>query len=219
MAVGVKICGLKTEEMLRAAIEAGADQIGFVFFPKSPRNVSVETAAGLAPVARGKVEIVALVVDADDALIDAIAAQVAPDLFQLHGSETPERAAAIRTRTGIPVMKVIKIADAADLAPVSRFAPVVDRFLFETKPPADLKGALPGGNGVTFDWRLIRGLDPGRPYMLSGGLDAENVATAIATAQAPAVDVSSGVERAPGEKDPDKIRAFIRAAREAVVPA
>ena len=219
MAIEVKICGLKTVEALDAALGAGADFVAFNFFPKSPRSVSVEAAARLGAHVRGRAKIVALVVDADDALIAAISAQLKPDLFQLHGSETPERCAAIRASTGIPIMKAIKVATAEDLAPIAAFAPVVDRFLFDAKAPPGLAGALPGGNGLSFDWRLIRGLDPGRPYMLSGGLDAENVAAAIAATGTPAVDVASGVERSPGEKDPDRIRAFVRAAREAVVAA
>lgn len=211
----VKICGLKTAETVAAALEAGADMIGFVFFPRSPRNVTIDEAARLAAPARGRAAVVALTVDADDAAIDAIAAGLRPDLLQLHGAETPERVAAIRRRTGVPVMKAIRVAEAADLAPVAAYAEVADRLLFDAKPPPGLVGALPGGNGLAFDWRLIRDLDPGRPAMLSGGLDPDNVARALAMTGIGAVDVSSGVESAPGVKDPDQIRAFLRAARSA----
>jgi phosphoribosylanthranilate isomerase len=159
---------------------------------------------------------VALVVDADDRLIEKIVEGLKPDLLQLHGSETPARAAEIGRRFGVPVMKVLKIATAEDLAPVMAFAPHVDRFLFDTKAPPTLQDALPGGNGIAFDWRLIAGLDPGRPSMLSGGLDIANVADAIRLTGTGGIDVSSGVERAPGEKDPALIKAFIAAARAAL---
>lgn len=209
----VKICGLSTAETVAAALDAGADMLGFVFFPRSPRHVAVETAAALAGPARGRAQIVALTVDASDEALDAIVAGLSPDILQLHGAETPARAAAIRARTGIAVMKAIRVGEAADLAPVPDFAAHVDRFLFDAKPPPGLTGALPGGNGLAFDWRLVRGLAPGRPWMLSGGLDPANVAEALDLTGAPAVDVSSGVESAPGVKDPDLIRAFIRAVR------
>ncbi|MEJ1157205.1 phosphoribosylanthranilate isomerase [Prosthecomicrobium sp. N25] len=213
MSLLVKICGLKTPETVAAALEAGADMVGFVFFPRSPRNVSLTEAALLAEPVRGRAGIVALTVDATDDDLAAIVDVLRPDLLQLHGAETPKRAAAVRARFGVPVMKAVRIAEAADLAPVAAFAPHVDRFLFDAKPPPALAGALPGGNGLAFDWRLVRDLDPGRPYMLSGGLDPANVARAIAVTRTPAVDVSSGVESAPGVKDPDRIRAFLREAR------
>lgn len=216
MAIEVKICGLKSAEMIETAIDAGADFIGLVFFPKSPRNVRIAEAEQLAPVARGRAGIVSLLVDADDVLIDEIVRKIRPDLLQLHGSETPERAAEIRSRTGIPIMKVLKVADAGDLEPVAAFRPHVDRFLFDAKPPKDLQGALPGGNGISFDWRLMKDFDAGRPAMLSGGLDASNVGEAIRLTGMHSVDVSSGVERAPGEKDADRIKAFIAAARGAL---
>ena len=212
MTLDVKICGLKTDEAVAAALEAGADMVGFVFFPKSPRNVSIEAAARLAEPARGRAVIVALAVDPDDALVAAIASGLRPDLIQLHGHESPERCAAIRAATGIPIMKAIPVAEAEDLAIVPAYVPHVDRFLFDAKPPKR-PDALPGGNGLSFDWRLIAGLDPGRPFMLSGGLDPETVAAAITTTGVGGVDVSSGVESAPGVKDPAKIRAFVARAR------
>lgn len=211
MSVIVKICGLSTEATLDAALEAGAEWIGLNFFPKSPRYVDLAKAAELAALARGKAQIAALVVDADDATLAAIVQQVAPDWLQLHGSESVERVAEIRRRFGLPVMKAIGIRSAEDLAVVPAYAAVADHLLLDAKPP---KGAvLPGGNGVPFDWRLLDALDPALTYMLSGGLDADNVAAAIAATTASGVDVSSGVETAPGIKDADKIRAFIAAAR------
>jgi len=214
MTIEVKICGLKTEEAVAAALEVGADLIGFVFFPKSPRNVSLDDAVRLATPARGRAKIVALVVDPSDELVDAIRDRLAPDLLQLHGHESPERCAEIRARTGLALMKAIPVAEAADLDVVPAYFPHVDRFLFDAKPPKR-PDALPGGNGLAFDWRLIRDLDPGRPRMLSGGLDPANVATAVAVTGVRAVDVSSGVESAPGIKDPARIRAFVTNARAA----
>jgi phosphoribosylanthranilate isomerase len=214
MALEVKICGLKTDEAVDAALAAGADLLGFVFFPKSPRNVSLDEAVRLAAAARGRAKIVALAVDPDDALVEAIATRLAPDLLQLHGKETPERVAEIGARWGLSIMKAIAIAEEADLAVVPAYVPHVTRILFDAKPPKTPQ-ALPGGNGLPFDWRLVRDLDPGRPVMLSGGLDPSNVAEAIAVTGVSAVDVSSGVESAPGVKDPAKIAAFVRNARAA----
>ncbi len=214
MALDVKICGLKTEEAVDAALAAGADLLGFVFFPKSPRNVSIDEAVTLAARARGRAKIVALAVDPDDALVEAIASRLAPDLLQLHGKETPERVAEIGARWGLSIMKAIPVAEEADLAVVAAYVPHVARILFDAKPPKTPQ-ALPGGNGLAFDWRLVRDLDPGRPVMLSGGLDPSNVAEAIAVTGVSAVDVSSGVESAPGVKDPAKIAAFVRNARAA----
>ena len=162
---------------------------------------------------RGRAQKVALTVDADDAMIDAIVAALAPDLLQLHGKEPPERVAALKRRLGLPVMKAIAVAERGDLAAVARYATVADRLLFDARAPRD--ATRPGGLGKPFDWRLLEDLDLAIPFMLSGGLDAGNVAEAVRITGAGAVDVSSGVERAPGEKDPDKIRAFVRAAREA----
>ncbi len=215
MALEVKICGLRTDETVAAALDAGADLIGFVFFPKSPRNVSLDEAIRLAAPARGRAKVVALAVDPDDALVDAIATRLAPDLLQLHGHETAQRVAEIAARSGLAIMKAIPVAEAADLAAVPAYLPHVTRLLFDAKPPKTPQ-ALPGGNGLAFDWRLIRDLDPGRPVMLSGGLDPSNVARAIEVTGVSAVDVSSGVESAPGVKDPAKILDFIRNARNAV---
>jgi len=207
----VKICGLSTEETLDAALAAGADMVGFVFFAKSPRAVSAGQAASLAARARGRAEIVALTVDMDDEALAGIVATVQPDWLQLHGSESASRVAEVRARFGIPVLKAIGIREKADLAGLSAYADVADRLLLDAKPP---RGAvLPGGNGVPFDWRLLDALDPGLSYMLSGGLDAGNVATALALTRPSGIDTSSGVESAPGKKDPERIRAFIAAIR------
>jgi phosphoribosylanthranilate isomerase len=213
MALLVKICGLRTREALDAALDAGADLVGFVFFAPSPRNVSFEDARALGLRASGRALKVALSVDAEDGLLDAIVAALRPDMLQLHGKESPERVAAVKARFALPVVKAIAVEERADLAAVSDFARVADRLLFDARPPRD--ATRPGGLGRTFDWRLLQGIDPGIPYMLSGGLHAGNVAEALRITGAPAVDVSSGVERAPGDKDADKIRAFIGAAREA----
>ena len=207
----VKICGLKTPETLAAAIDAGADMVGFVFFPKSPRHIDLATAEVLGRQAQGKALKVALTVDADDAALAAIVAALNPDLLQLHGHESPERVAAIRARFGLPVMKAIGVAHADDLKDVQAFAAVADRLLFDAKPPKD--AAHPGGNGLAFDWSLLTGLDLSIPSMVSGGLDPANVAEALRRTRAQGVDVSSGVETAPGQKDPAKITAFVRAAK------
>lgn len=207
----VKICGLKTPETLAAALDAGADMVGFVFFPKSPRHIDLATAEGLGRQAQGKALKVALTVDADDAALAAIVAALNPDLLQLHGHESPERVAAIRARFGLPVMKAIGVAHADDLKDVQAFAAVADRLLFDAKPPKD--AAHPGGNGLAFDWSLLTGLDLSIPSMVSGGLDPANVAEALRRTKAQGVDVSSGVETAPGQKDPAKITAFVRAAK------
>lgn len=215
MSTIVKICGLRSAEAVAAALAAGADMIGFVFFPKSPRHVSLDEAAALAAAARGRAEIVALTVDADDAAITAIRDDLRPDWFQLHGKETPERVAAVRQLAGTQVMKAIAVAEAADVARHVSYAPVVDRLLFDAKPPRD--AALPGGNGVTFDWDILAAGAGGKPFMLSGGLDPDNVGAAVRRlADVPGflgVDVSSGVERGPGEKDAGRIAAFVAAAR------
>ena len=214
MAVEVKICGLSTPETVDAAVEAGADLVGFVFFPKSPRNVTLEQAAALAARARGKAKIVTLVVDADDALLEAIAAQVRPDLIQAHGAETPERIAEIARLTGRPIIKAIRVKDDADIAAAADFSTVASLILYDAKAPETLGNALPGGNGHAFDWGLLEG--ERRPaFMLAGGLTPENVAEAIRVTGAPVVDVSSGVESAPGIKDIGLIRKFIEAAKAA----
>lgn len=211
MSALVKVCGLGTPETLEAALAAGADWVGFVRFPKSPRHLDLAVGRRLSAAARGRAGRVLLVVDPDDAALDAAVEALDPDLVQLHGHETPERVAAVRARTGRPVMKAVGIADAADLTTLPAYAAVADRLLLDAKPPPG--AAHPGGNGLAFDWRLLVGLDPGRPYMLSGGLTPETVAEAIRVTGAPAVDVSSGVERVPGIKDPDRIAAFVAAAR------
>ncbi|MEZ5856717.1 MAG: phosphoribosylanthranilate isomerase [Hyphomicrobiaceae bacterium] len=213
MALRIKIWGLKTAVAMAAALEAGADDVGLVFFPPSPRDVTIEEAAGLAEIARGRAGIVALTVDADDALLQRIAAEVRPDLLQLHGSETPERVAQIRKRFGIPVMKAIKVATREDAAVALDYSGIADLVLFDARAP---KGAvLPGGNGVPFDWRALDDVKGRVAYMLSGGLTPENVANAIRATGATAIDVSSGVETSPGEKSAARIDAFIKAARAA----
>ncbi|MEZ5775202.1 MAG: phosphoribosylanthranilate isomerase [Hyphomicrobiaceae bacterium] len=215
MPVKVKICGLSTPETLRAALEAGADMIGLVLFPKSPRNVSLETAAELAELARGHAEVVVLMVDPDDDLVRRAAEAIRPDLIQLHGSESPERVAAVRALSGVPVMKVIKVETAADALQSRAFRGVADRIMFDAKAPKGLKGALPGGNGITFDWRALEAVAGDGPYMLSGGLTPDTVAAAVRLTGAPMVDVSSGVERRPGEKDCALIGRFVAEAQAA----
>ena len=209
--VEIKICGLSTPQTLEAAIAAGADLAGFVFFPPSPRNIDLDRARELGAVAAGRIRKVALTVDADDAFIASIIEALKPDLLQLHGRETPQRVAAVRATFGLPVMKAIGVSTQADLAAVAAYEPVVDRILFDAKPP---KGAvLPGGNGNAFDWTILRDAVVRKPWMLSGGLDASNVAQALQISGATAVDVSSGVESVPGVKDPQRIGQFIAAVR------
>jgi phosphoribosylanthranilate isomerase len=210
----VKICGLNSHEALDAALDAGADLVGFVRFPRSPRHVDLEEARALSQRARGKALRAALTVDADDAELAAIVETLDPDILQLHGEETPGRVADVRARFGRAVMKAVGIAQEADLERLAVYAEVADRLLLDAKPPKSAE-ALPGGNGLAFDWRLVAGLDLSRPFMLSGGLAPENVAEAIRLTGARALDVSSGVERRPGVKDPAKIEAFVRAARAA----
>lgn len=211
MSVLVKICGLKTSQALDVALEAGADLVGFVFFAPSPRHVGVEAARALGQRVRGRAQKVALSVDARDDELAASIEALEPDLLQLHGRETPERVAMVRERFGLPVMKALPIAERADLAAIRLYDAVADRLIFDAR--AELAATRPGGLGKRFDWRLLEKLQSRVPFMLSGGLDALNVADALRITAAPGVDVSSGVERAPGEKDPDKIRAFIAAAR------
>jgi len=213
MSLTVKICGLSTPEALDVALDAGADMVGFVFFPPSPRNLSFKTAAALESRVRGRARKVALSVDADDTLLAYVVDALGPDILQLHGSESPLRVAAIKARFKLPVMKAIPVETKGDLAAIARYAVVADRLLFDARAPRE--ATRPGGLGKTFDWRLLENLAPGVPFMLSGGLDAGNVGEALRVTGAPGVDVSSGVERAPGEKDADKIRAFVRAARAA----
>jgi phosphoribosylanthranilate isomerase len=215
MSVLVKICGLNDPWSVAAAVEAKADMIGLVFYPPSPRAVTLERAIELAgAVTDGPVR-VALVVDPDDRLVSEITATGVIDMIQVHGHETARRVSEIQARSGLPVMKALRIGTAPDVAGAAHYDGVADRILFDAKAPQDLVGRLPGGNGLRFDWRLMEGLALKTPWMLSGGLDAENVAEAIRLTAATAVDTSSGVEDSPGVKNPAKIRAFIAAVREA----
>lgn len=209
----IKICGLSTPETLEAALAAGAEMIGLNFHPKSPRYVTPERAAELADQARGRTGIVALVVDYTPEQAAELARIVRPDWMQLHGRETPEQVAAIRAATGLPVMKALGVATAADLDQIALYHGVADRILLDAKPPKD--AAYPGGHGRPFDWTLLSSLDPAFRFMLSGGLDPANVAEAIRITRPVGVDVSSGVESAPGVKDVDRIAEFVRAARSA----
>jgi phosphoribosylanthranilate isomerase len=211
MTLLVKICGLKTLEALDVALEAGADMVGFVFFAPSPRSVGFEAARALGARVRGRAQKVALSVDANNEQLAAMIEALAPDMLQLHGKEPPERVAMVRGRFGLPVMKALPIAERTDLSPIRLYDKVADRLLFDARAP---RGATrPGGLGKRFDWQLLENLKAVVPFMLSGGLDAGNVAEALRITRASGVDVSSGVERAPGEKDPAKIRAFIAAVR------
>jgi phosphoribosylanthranilate isomerase len=213
MTMRVKICGLSTLDTLDAALDAGADFVGLVFFPKSPRNVSLALAATLAQHVRGTsaASVVALTVDADDALLDQICAQVRPDFLQLQGDESPKRAAAIKTRFACSVIKAIPVATHADTQRALDYGEIATFVLFDAKPPP--QSTLPGGNGHAFDWRTLDAVKGRVTYMLAGGLTPDNVAAAIAETSAYAVDVSSGVERAPGLKDVALIRRFIAAAK------
>ena len=215
MPAEVKICGLSTAETVEAAIAAGAGFVGLVFYPKSPRNISLERARVLADQARGRAKIVALIVDADDTLVDDIAMQVEPDLFQAHGGESAERIGQISRRTGISVIKAIKLGAPGDLAAAQPYRGIASFIMYDAKLPQGFVDALPGGNGVAFDWSLLKGSQRQERFILSGGLTPGNVAEAIHITQAPVVDVSSGVERAPGIKDIGLIRKFIEAARSA----
>ena len=213
MTLLVKICGLSTPDALDVALDAGADLVGFVFFPPSPRHLGFAVARTLGERVQGRAQKVALSVDADDTSLAGSIEALRPDFLQLHGTETPTRVAAVKKRFGLPVMKAIAVETPSDLAAVAAYAGIADRLLFDARPPR--AATRPGGLGKSFDWRLLEKLDPGLPFTLSGGLDAGNVAEALRITGAGAVDVSSGVERAPGLKDPEKIRAFIAAAREA----
>jgi phosphoribosylanthranilate isomerase len=213
MTVQAKICGLSTPETMTAALEGGAAFVGLVFYPPSPRAVTLEQAAALAALVPDGVVTTGLLVDADDATIAAILKEVPLDLLQLHGSESPERIAEVKASFGLPVMKVVKLRQPGDLAAVEPYLAVADRLLFDAKPPAEMTSALPGGNAVAFDWTLLAGTTWALPWMLAGGLSPENVAQAIAISGAPAVDVSSGVEDRPGVKNPNKIKAFLDAVR------
>lgn len=211
--VDAKICGLKTPETVDAAVAGGAFMLGFNFFAKSPRYVTPALAAELGERVPAKVIKVGLVVDADDESIAAILAAAKLDLLQLHGKETPERVAAIRARFGLPVMKVVSVADATDIASANQYEGVADRLMFDTKPPKSLANALPGGNAISFDWSLLQGRRFRLPWMLAGGLHAANLAEAVRATGTPAVDTSSGVEDRPGEKNISKIKEFLAVAK------
>ncbi len=209
----IKICGLSTPEALEAALDAGADMAGFVFFAPSPRNVPLEAARMLGARVEGRAQKVSLTVDADDDFLAAVIAALAPDILQLHGKETPARAAEIAAKFRLPVMKAIGISSAADLAAIPQYEGAADRLLFDARPPKD--ATRPGGNGLAFDWALLKGISPAKPWMLSGGLTPDNAAAALRETRAPGLDVSSGVESAPGVKDIDRIEDFMARARAA----
>ncbi len=211
MSLDVKICGLSTRETLGAALGAGADMVGFVFFPPSPRHVSFDLARELGAIVKGQAKKVALTVDADDATLSAIVAALKPDILQLHGHESVSRVLELKQRFGLEVMKALSVETSADLASLPDYAAVSDRILFDARPPKD--ATRPGGLGATFDWHVLENLDLKRPYMVSGGLSVVNVAEALRVTRAGGVDVSSSVEREPGVKDPQLIERFIRAAR------
>ena len=213
MSIEVKICGINAPEALAAAVEGGADYVGFVFYPRSPRAVTPAAAHALAIQAPARVVKVGNAVDLDDASLAAILAAVPLDLWQLHGAESPARVAQIKARFGLPVMKAVKIAGAEDVAAAEAYFRVADRLLFDAKPPKEMTGALPGGNALAFDWQLLAGKTWPLPWMLSGGLEPANVAEAARISGARAVDVSSGIEDRPGLKNPEKIAAFLAAAK------
>jgi phosphoribosylanthranilate isomerase len=213
MPLDIKICGLKTPDAMAAAMAGGASHVGFIFFAKSPRYVTPADAGELRIAARGRAQAVAVTVDADDAALDTIVEAMQPDMLQLHGKETPERVSTVKARYGLPVMKAVALREAADLETIKPYLGTADRFLFDAKPPAGSE--LPGGNGVSFDWRILQQLDAGIDYMLSGGLNAANIGDALRLANPPGIDISSGVESAPGVKEPALIEQFFRAVRAA----
>ena len=213
MAIEVKICGVNSPAALGAAVAGGADYLGFNFYPPSPRYVTPKAAREIAAAAPESLTKVGVVVDLDDVALAAILERAPLDMLQLHGRESPARVAAIRAHFGLPVMKAVKIAGADDVAAAAAYCAVAERLLFDAKPPKDMAGALPGGNALALDWQLLAGTAWPIPWMLSGGLDADNVAEALRVSGARAVDVSSGVEDRPGVKNPDKIRAFLTAAK------
>ncbi len=209
----IKICGLSDEAGVDAALAAGADMVGFVFFEPSPRNITLDRAKMLSARAGGRARKVALTVDADDACLAAVIEALAPDLLQLHGQESPERVSYVRARFGLPVMRAIGMASARDLEVAARFAPVADALLFDARPPRE--AVLPGGNGEAFDWSLLRGFELAKPWFLAGGLHCDNVVDALSATGARGLDVSSGVETSPGVKSPEKIARFVALARNA----
>ncbi len=213
MALEVKICGINSFAAARAAADGGADLVGLVFYPPSPRHMTMAEAAEIAAaIPEEHISKVGVLVDPEDRMIEDILAHVDLDMLQLHGNESPERVAEVSARYGLPVMKAVKLAVEADLRAAHAFAAVADRLLFDAKPPDGLKGKLPGGNALAFDWTLLKGREWPVPWMLSGGLNAGNLAEAVQTSGARAVDVSSGVEDRPGHKDPARIKAFLAAA-------
>lgn len=213
MAVSTKICGVSTPEAVRAALDGGAAYLGFVFFAASPRNITVELAARLAEPVRGRAKVVALTVDPSDAELDRIAAGLRPDFIQLHGKEAPARVREAAQRSGAGAIKVVPVSDASDLDAAGQYETVAEHLMFEPRPPKD--ATRPGGLGAPLDWSLMAGRRFQRPWFLAGGLDPWNVAEAVRQSGAPIVDVSSGVERGPGLKDPALITAFLDAARKA----
>ncbi|MFY9896418.1 MAG: phosphoribosylanthranilate isomerase [Xanthobacteraceae bacterium] len=213
MSLIVKICGLSTPETLDAALDAGADMVGFVFFPPSPRHLQFDEARALGQRVRGRAQKVALTVDAEETFLQSVAEALRPDILQLHGSESVAAIQGIRRKFGLPVMKALPIAVKGDLDRIARYATVADRLLFDARAPRD--ATRPGGLGNTFDWHLLEDVHANVPFMLSGGLDVDNIGEALRITRASGIDVSSGVERAPGVKDVDKIIAFVRAARRA----
>ncbi|MGN7772254.1 phosphoribosylanthranilate isomerase [Phyllobacterium sp. 22552] len=213
MNLDIKICGLKTDDAVAAALDGGASHIGFIFFAKSPRNIDPVEAGRLRKAAIGRAKAVAVTVDADDATLDAIVAAMKPDFLQLHGHETVERVAQVKARFGLPVIKAFALRERDDLDQIKPYDGVADMFLFDAKPP---KGSeLPGGNGVSFDWQLLSALGGQVPYMLSGGLNAANIGAALQATNARGIDISSGVESAPGVKDVSLIKEFFQAVRAA----
>ena len=209
----IKICGLSTPSTLETALDAGADMVGFVFFPPSPRHIESALARDLAAIVGSRALKVALSVDASDDYLDEVAAALKPDILQLHGRETPQRVAQLRARFGLPVMKALGVSTEADFAPLGAYEEVADHMLFDAKPPND--ATRPGGNGHAFDWSLLTDRAFRRPWMLSGGLNCDTIASAIAATRPPGIDVSSGVESSPGVKDSALIEAFVARARAA----
>jgi phosphoribosylanthranilate isomerase len=212
MAVEVKICGVNSADGVAAAVANGARHLGFNFYPPSPRAIDGVRAAELARAVPAGITKVGLFVDARDETIAEVLAQAPLDMLQLHGDETPRRVKDIRRRFGLPVMKAVRLASATDVAAADAYLAAADRLLFDAKPPPEMKGALPGGNAISFDWSLIAGRSWSLPWVLSGGLNAGNLAAAVAATHATSVDVSSGVEESPGRKSPEKIAAFLRLA-------
>lgn len=213
MSLDIKICGLKTDEAVTAALDGGATHIGFIFFPKSPRNIDPAEAGRLRKAAAGRAKAVAVTVDADDATLDEIVTAMNPDMLQLHGHESVARITEVKARYGLPVIKAFALRDRSDLDQIQPYMGVADSFLFDAKPP---KGSeLPGGNGVSFDWQVLSALDGQVHYMLSGGLNTGNIAQALEATNAHGIDISSGVESAPGVKDVSLIKEFFQVVRAA----